>query len=538
MKTKLLLGLCATMPFAHADFERAYAQLSLSQKIGQLLFIGYRDPAQLKDLQAGGVALFSWNMKSSADARRLTAEIRRTQEQENLWPLLIATDHEGGRVLRLRQGITPFPDALALGATGDEKLSFEVGRRKALELKSLGINTNFAPVLDLGNARSFLQNRVWGSDPVKVSKMTVAYMKGLKEGGVLSVSKHFPGHGSSIVDAHFGRPIIKKSWETIWAYDLLPFRRIIAAGAPAMMTAHAEIQSVERGPASSSRKLLSTVLRKILHYDGLVVSDDLEMQAARGLEHSHSLGDLALQSLKAGSDMLMIVWSKREQQEVQKRLTLAVLQGELLESEIKERLRRIWDVKSSYASSQLREVAARKAEPPSADSLRLVQDILKRAIHWEAGNREKVFKVLKQNEATPWHLWMPDERAKRAWLARRAHDQIEILPKFMTSAQRAKIIASIAARMRSGKATIVVTPPRARGDELFFQQLLTTMNKLQAHSARVLPVVWMHQGSAPIQIPSRLQKELKMGILSLASSSPYSVQLFTQFFREKASTIE
>jgi beta-N-acetylhexosaminidase len=521
---------------AESDFDQAYEKLSLEERVSQLLFIGYRSVDQLKDIKAGGVALFSWNMSSASDAKKLSDEIK--TKVNSAWPPFIATDHEGGRVLRIRSGITPFPDALALGATADPKMAFEVGKLQAQELRALGINTNFAPVLDLGNARSFLQNRVWGNDPEQVSKMTIAYMQGLKDAGVLSVAKHFPGHGGSDVDAHFGRPIIKKSWEDIWRWDLLPFRKIIDAGAPALMTAHAEFESVERGPASSSKVLLTHVLRQTLHYEGLVISDDLEMQAARGLE-GLSIGDLALQSLKAGGDMVMVVWSRSDQKKVKLRLMSAVISGELPEYELKQKLKRIWDLKALYKNTESNEKENQwRQQLAKRSSIELVREILKKALKWEAGQENPILKAFSNLKDKAWKVYVPDGRLVGSWNKYRQHDEVSVISKRLNPTDRSHYLNEIKKNIKEGQPMLLITPPRAQGDEPLFLGFLDMVKKLQAKEKNPLPILWLHQGSMPIQVSTRMEKDLKIGVLSLASTSPYSLSAFTEFFREKLKSIE
>ena len=186
---------------------------TLDEKIGQLFLIGFRSFDQLEKVKPGGVVLFSWSLKDVEGAKELISKINSRNSELNKAPLFVATDHEGGRVVRLRKGLTNFPDALALGATEKKEIAFRVGKIMGLELSSLGFNMNLAPVLDLGNGKSFLENRIWGSDPVKVSEMTTGFIDGLHSSRILAVAKHFPGHGGTSVDSHFDLPVIEKSWE-------------------------------------------------------------------------------------------------------------------------------------------------------------------------------------------------------------------------------------------------------------------------------------------------------------------------------------
>jgi beta-N-acetylhexosaminidase len=518
---------------AQDEFENYYQKLSLEEKIGQLLFVGFRDETQLKEIKAGGVALFSWNIRNAESARKVIQKIKKIYFEHQLTPTFLGVDHEGGRVIRMRSGVTPIPDPLAIGSTLNTEYAEEIGRLAGKELKNLGFNTNFAPVLDLGNARSFLQNRVWGSDPKIVSQMTLAFIKGLDEMNVLSVAKHFPGHGSSIVDAHLGRPLVKKSWEELWHWDLWPFRKAIEANVPAMMTAHAEIPVLTKGPASVSKKILTQLLRQHLGYKGLVISDDLEMQSIHD-KNSTALGDLALQSLQAGSDMVLIVWSKEQQKQVQKHLIQAHLNGDLSESMIHEKVKRIWLTKKKYvfqdniAESKLNEISSLKI-----NSIELVKKILNEAIKWEAGDKEKILMSFQSRAKKKWVIWIPNSRMKKSWQSYRSKDEIHAYSTQMTVAERNQMLKSIKLSFKQQIPTIVVTAPRAEGDELFFQQLLVNLNQLHKKSLKPQPLLWVHQGACPVGLTAQLKGELKIGLLSLYSSAPFSFQLLTDQLKDQ-----
>lgn len=388
---------------------------------GQLLVVGMKSLSQVEKLHPGGVILFSWNMPSVVATQKLTEALAKLSQKARV-PLMVATDHEGGEVIRLRKGVTNFPDAAAVGATKNPDIAYEIGLKTGQELRALGINTNFAPVLDLGNAKSFLRNRVWGSHPVQVASMTSAYIRGLTDARVLSVAKHFPGHGSTTVDSHLNLPVSPKKLSQLWRSDLNPFREAIRQNVPALMTAHVELSSVERVPASFSKRLLSGLLRDKMNYQGLIITDDLEMGGAR-MSEGELLSEKAIKALQAGSDMVMLVWDQVGQFKVRDEIVRAIHDGRLPRDQIYTKLERIIEVKQRFHG----EGVEGPAPLASVQTQKLVSKVIRAAVKWRGGDESRVIEALKGAEGQGWDVFLPNAKLASSWKKRRPQDRIVVL---------------------------------------------------------------------------------------------------------------
>jgi len=279
----------------------------LHAQIGRLLFVGIPGPTldaatrqTLEELQIGGVILFRRNVGTPTEISALTAALHALPSQP-----LVAIDHEGGRVLRLGEPFTQFPPPAAVGRARDPDLAYRVGHAMGVELASVGIDLSFAPVLDVNSnpANPVISDRAFGSDPTLVSELGVALMRGLHDGGVLSCGKHFPGHGDTEKDSHLELPVVWRSRAELEKTELVPFRAAIAAGIPMLMSAHVLYPALDpEHPATLSRAILTDLLRKEQHFDGVVASDDLDMRA---ITNHQSVGDAAVATLRAGVDALL-----------------------------------------------------------------------------------------------------------------------------------------------------------------------------------------------------------------------------------------
>ena len=253
----------------------------------------------------GGVIHFARHYKSPEQIRALNAEIRAVRPE-----LLICVDHEGGRVQRFRDGFSAIPSMRALGAlwdldpdTGIDEAR-RIGRTIAAELVGHGIDFSFTPVLDLDHgSSSVIGNRSFHRDPAIVAALATALIEGLRDRGMASVGKHFPGHGYVEADSHHEMPVDTRSFADIEADDLLPFAKLIDAGLDAVMPAHVLYPAVDEQPAGYSRVWLADVLRGQLRFDGLIFSDDLGMAGAKGAGSMRERAELALQ---AGCDMVLV----------------------------------------------------------------------------------------------------------------------------------------------------------------------------------------------------------------------------------------
>ena len=254
----------------------------------------------------GGVILFSRNYESQRQLEELTAEIHRLRSP----PLLIAVDHEGGRVQRFREGFTRLPPMRALGAVWDEHplrarhLARDAGYVLAAELRAHGIDLSFTPVLDLdfGNS-AVIGDRAFHSQPEAVIELAGALIEGLALAGMAACGKHFPGHGFIAADSHTDVPVDTRSLAQIEAADLIPFRELIAHGLSSIMPAHVIYPAVDDRPAGFSKIWLSQILRTQMKFRGVIFSDDLSMEGARVAGDIVARADAAID---AGCDMVLV----------------------------------------------------------------------------------------------------------------------------------------------------------------------------------------------------------------------------------------
>ncbi|HEV8259669.1 MAG TPA: beta-N-acetylhexosaminidase [Burkholderiales bacterium] len=254
----------------------------------------------------GGVILFSRNYESPRQIAELTAEIHALRDPR----LLIAVDHEGGRVQRFREGFTLLPPMRALGEVWDRHpqrarhLANAVGYVLAAELRACGVDLSFTPVLDLDfGSSAVIGNRAFHGDPHAVCELAVALVEGLRQGGMAAVGKHFPGHGFVAADSHTDVPVDNRSYGEIEQTDLIPFQHLIRHGLSAVMPAHVIYPKVDSKPAGYSSVWLAQVLRGQMRFQGVIFSDDLCMEGARVAGSIIERGQAALD---AGCDMVLV----------------------------------------------------------------------------------------------------------------------------------------------------------------------------------------------------------------------------------------
>ena len=294
---------------------------------------------------AGGVIFFRSNFRSAKQFRNLISGLESKLGRR----LITAVDHEGGRVIHLREGITVFPDNLALGQTGNEDYAAWQGEIEARELRRLGIDLNLAPTVDVLN-QTFSPNigiRSYGRDPQLVGRLGAARIKMMQALGLSACAKHFPGQGQSPSDAHLGLPVLSTSPAEMKQIHLKPFRAAIEAEVHAIMTSHPVYPKLDpkKQPATFSRRIVHDLLRKKLGFEGLILSDDLEMGALKGI---CPIGESSVRAVEAGHDMVLICHDRKSQIEVYQALLRAYKTGRLPKKNLEASVERIQTFKQSH----------------------------------------------------------------------------------------------------------------------------------------------------------------------------------------------
>jgi beta-N-acetylhexosaminidase len=345
----------------------------LMTQIGRLLVVGIPgttlDPQTrkaLERLRVGGVILFKRNVDSPRQVRALTKALHGLPSRP-----LISIDQEGGRVARLGEPFTKTPPASRIALTRDADVAQRIGRLIGRELSSVGIDIDYAPVLDVHSNpdNPVIGDRAFASDPASVARFAIAMMRGLMAGGVVPCGKHFPGHGDTATDSHFELPVVERSRAQLERIELAPFRAAIAAGIPMIMTAHVRYPSLDRArPATVSPRIIDGLLRRQIKFRGIIASDDLHMSAISG---NQSIADAAIASLAAGVDWLLVCQDLGEAQKVADAIRTALIEGKLSR-------RRVIDSSRRIAALMQRHARRRKAPVcrfPSTAHRRLVHDI-------------------------------------------------------------------------------------------------------------------------------------------------------------------
>ncbi len=332
--------------------------LNLEQAVGQMLlaaFNGYSLPAKFKALLAqrhlGGVTLFrSMNVQNPVQVRELTASLQSAALEGGQPTLLIGADQEGGTLVALA-GTTPFPGNLALGATRSPELARRMGQAIGLELAAMGINVNYAPVCDVNiNPRNpVIGPRSFGEDPALVATLAAAVVEGLQEHGVAATPKHFPGHGDTSGDSHHSLPVLQFGEERLRSVELPPFAAAIQAGAKLVMTAHLALPALNDGfpvPSTLSAPVLRGLLRRGLGFEGVIVTDALNMGA---ITQGQGLIIDAIAACNAGADLLMLMDYEAELQSVYAGILQATQHGLLSYKDVQASAERILKLKSWIA---------------------------------------------------------------------------------------------------------------------------------------------------------------------------------------------
>jgi beta-N-acetylhexosaminidase len=365
--------------------------LTLEQKVGQLFMVGFpgtRVTTEVRylfrDLCFGGVILFKRNLNDVDQTRALIRELQDFALEATGLPLFVAIDEEGGPIVRLPKGSPIFPGPMALAATKSITNVRAIARATARELKSLGFNLDFAPIMDVASEprNPAIGVRSFGEDPDLVSQYGSAYIQALQTQGIMATAKHFPGLGACAKDPHLTLPMVFQDRDHLERIDFPPFRAAVSSRVSWVMVSNACYPVLEREPglpACLSRSIVSGLLRKELGFNGLIVTDDLTMGA---VSRRFTIAEASLRSLKAGCDQVLICRQPRVQALARKSVLRAFQARELTEKRLGESLERILKAKSfltPYASRRSEaEIPIHRDLMPHTS--RLAQQVIERSV--------------------------------------------------------------------------------------------------------------------------------------------------------------
>ena len=361
----------------------------LREKVGQLFMVGF-DALQadehiktlIRNKKVGGVILFRRNVHTPAQVSALCRELQEINAEVSDTPLLISIDQEGGMVMRIEQGVTPIPAAMAFQAAGSIPDCERLNQISGDEMRQLGINMLLAPVLDVNNNRSnpVIGVRAYGEDADTVIAYGMAAMRGQQSTGVAVTAKHFPGHGDTATDTHYAMALVPHDKARLHAVELAPFRAAIAGGVDAIMTAHVVFPAFETDtsvPATLSKGVLTDLLRGEMGYDGVVISDCLEMAAiADGIGITQG----AIATLQAGADIVLISHREAQQHAAIEAVVAAVEYGAIPMARIDEAVARVATLKRVRAVQDWRDRAVVPASLMQPQAMALARQVQQAAL--------------------------------------------------------------------------------------------------------------------------------------------------------------
>lgn len=328
--------------------------MSLDAKIGQMLLVGIEGTkldAQAKEMisedQIGGIILYKDNISTLKDMVGLINDLKKSNN-DNPVPLFMSVDQEGGKVSRMPDEFAVIPSNATVGAAQSADSAETMGKLLGREVLSAGFNMNFAPVLDINSNpdNPVIGDRSFGSTESTVSSLGIAEMNGIASAGVIPVVKHFPGHGDTAVDSHLELPIVNKTAAQLAKLEWLPFQKAIQAQADVVMVAHILFPKLDsEKPASLSQEIIGKLLREEMGFQGVVITDDLTMGA---ITDHYTLEAAAVDTVLAGSDILLVAHEYENEEAVRKALLESVKDGSIAESRIDESVYRILALKDKY----------------------------------------------------------------------------------------------------------------------------------------------------------------------------------------------
>lgn len=361
----------------------------LRKKIGQLFMVGFHGQEvdehitrMILQQHVGGVILFRRNIDSPQQVSALCHRLQEINAQVSDTPLLIALDQEGGMVMRIEQGMTPMPSAMAFQAAGSESDCEQLHRISADEIRQIGVNMFLAPVLDVNNnpLNPVIGVRAFGETVAQVAQYGLAAMRGIRAMGMIATAKHFPGHGDTSTDTHYASAVVAHDKARLDAVELAPFKAAIAQGLDAIMTAHVMFPAIEPDvnlPATMSKAVLTDLLRTEMGFQGVVITDCLEMAAiADGI--GFAKGSVA--SLQAGADIILISHVEAHQLQGIEAAFEAAQSGEIAAERIEQALQRVAQLKRAKAVGAWRERSLTPQGLMLPEALALAQKVQKAAV--------------------------------------------------------------------------------------------------------------------------------------------------------------
>lgn len=327
--------------------------MSLEEKIGQMLMISNRTPTMTSELNTtlnhvkpGGFIFFAENFTNQENSKKLIKDINDTTKI----PMLLSIDQEGGRVQRIKSQndiiVTDIPPMSDIGATNDFEKAYEVGVTIGTDLKTFGLNMNFAPVLDVltNTENKSILGRSFGNNSTTVSEMGINVANGLKSTGIIPTYKHFPGHGSTTVDSHYELPVLTKTKEELWESDLIPFQNAIHNQAEVIMIGHLAIPNITNNsiPSSLSKEIITDLLKNELNYKGIVITDALNMKAITKYYSESQIYEMAI---NAGVDILLM---PEHPEMAINMIKDSIEKGKIKESQINDSVKKILTLKYKY----------------------------------------------------------------------------------------------------------------------------------------------------------------------------------------------
>lgn len=345
-------------PSSPADPVQAQLdKMSLNEKIGQMVIVGLDGTnlqadarKMIETYKVGGFILYKPNITSAEQTLKFLNQLKKAN-QPNPAALWLSTDQEGGRVSRMPEPYLKIPTAKEIGQKNSTAYATGIGQALGEEIKSVGFNLDFAPVMDINSNPNnpVIGDRSYGANADTVINNGTAVLKGIQSEGVAAVVKHFPGHGDTSVDSHLELPVVNKSLKQLEGFELLPFQAAVKQGTDMVMVAHLLIPKIDPDyPASLSKQMISDLLRDQLGYDGVVITDDLTMG---GIVKHYGIAEAAVRSIQAGSDIVLVGHDVERETAVIKALQNAASSGKLTEQEIDQHVYRILQLKQKYKLS-------------------------------------------------------------------------------------------------------------------------------------------------------------------------------------------